>query len=101
MSNYKKKNYYNLLVITFLCSSIWVNFNRKLYANKNIIKFEHFSLEQVFSKSTVYCIVRDIRGFMWYGTEDELKKYVGHNFTIYKFDPDDPNSLSNNDVFSI
>lgn len=31
---------------------------------------------------------------MWFGTEDGLNKYDGYTFTVYKHDPEDPNSLS-------
>jgi len=33
---------------------------------------------------------------MWFGTEDGLNKYDGYNFTVYKHDPEDPNSLAGN-----
>ena len=62
----------------------------------NDIRFEHFSLEQGLSQSSIMCILQDSRGFMWFGTEDGLNKYDGHSFTVIKNDPDSPNSLSSN-----
>ena len=33
---------------------------------------------------------------MWFGTEDGLNRYDGYEFKIYRNNPDDQNSLSNN-----
>ncbi|MBE9507946.1 MAG: hypothetical protein IMY86_07825, partial [Chloroflexi bacterium] len=62
------------------------------------IKFERISLEQGLSQSSVFCILQDNRGFMWFGTEDGLDRYDGHNFAVYKPVPGDPNSLTQNSV---
>jgi len=65
------------------------------------IKFERLSREQGLSQSTVFCILQDRQGFMWFGTEDGLNKYDGYNFTIYRHDALDSSSLLGNSVFSI
>ena len=38
---------------------------------------------------------------MWFGTLDGLNKYDGYSFTKYQFDPFDPNSLSQNFIYTI
>ncbi|MBE9562112.1 MAG: response regulator, partial [Proteobacteria bacterium] len=48
------------------------------------------------SQSTVYTILQDSQGFMWFGTQDGLNKYDGYKFTHYKHIPNDPKSLSGN-----
>jgi signal transduction histidine kinase/ligand-binding sensor domain-containing protein len=58
-------------------------------------------VEQGLSHSTVNCILQDSYGFMWFGTEDGLNRYDGHDFTVYKHSPDDPHSLSRNRVWSL
>jgi len=60
------------------------------------LRFERISLEQGLSQSTVFSMLQDSQGFMWFGTENGLNKYDGYNFTVYKHDPDDPNSLGGN-----
>lgn len=35
---------------------------------------------------------------MWFGTEDGLNKYDGYTFTIYKHDPDNPSTISDNSI---
>jgi signal transduction histidine kinase/ligand-binding sensor domain-containing protein len=64
----------------------------------NDIRFDRISIEEGLSQSTVGCILQDHKGYMWFGTEDGLNKYDGYNFTVYRHDPQDPNSLSNNYV---
>jgi hypothetical protein len=39
------------------------------------LRFERISLEQGLSQSTVFCMLQDSQGFMWFGTEDGLNKY--------------------------
>ena len=67
-------------------------------AETNGKQFDRISIEQGLSQTTVYCILQDARGFMWFGTRDGLNKYDGYDFTIYKQEPDNPHSLSNNTV---
>ncbi|MCP4047947.1 MAG: response regulator [Gammaproteobacteria bacterium] len=38
---------------------------------------------------------------MWFGTADGLAKYDGYRFTVYKHDPEDPDSLSSNEVVAV
>ena len=72
-----------------------------LFAQQNNIKFDHISIKQGLSQNGVDCIIQDNKGFMWFGTQDGLNKYDGYDFTIYKHNPEDPNSLSNNYVRTI
>ncbi len=65
------------------------------------LKFEHISIEQGLSQSTVFCILQDSKGFMWFGTEDGLDRYDGYSFKVYRHDPDNPNSINDNYVMSI
>ena len=65
------------------------------------INFEHISVEQGLSQSTVQCMMQDSSGFIWIGTEDGLNKYDGYDFVTYKTDPDNPNSLSTNFIRAI
>jgi ligand-binding sensor domain-containing protein/signal transduction histidine kinase len=65
---------------------------------KENLRFEHLSLEQGLSQSSVLSVYQDTKGYMWFGTLDGLNKYDGYNFTIYEHDPEDPTSLSDNIV---
>lgn len=64
-------------------------------------RFGHLSVEQGLSFSHVQSIYQDNDGFMWFGTPDGLNRYDGYNFKVYKHDPLDSNSISNNPVSQI
>lgn len=65
------------------------------------LKFDHFSIQHGLSQGEVYCIIQDNRGFMWFGTENGLNQFDGNKFKVYRNDPTDPNSLSNDFVRTI
>jgi signal transduction histidine kinase/ligand-binding sensor domain-containing protein len=65
------------------------------------IKFKHLSVEAGLTHSTVNCILQDRKGFLWFGTDDGLNKYDGYSFTAYKHNPDDPLSISHNQIWSL
>src|SRR5918995_6167373 len=66
-----------------------------------VLRFDHISIEQGLSQSSVKVIFQDRRGFLWFGTEDGLNRYDGYTFKIYKPDPDAINSLSDRWITSI
>ncbi len=68
---------------------------------QNNIRFNHLSVEDGLSQNAVTCIFQDYLGFMWFGTQDGLNRYDGYNIKIFKNDPSNPNSLSDNFIFSI
>jgi signal transduction histidine kinase/ligand-binding sensor domain-containing protein len=53
------------------------------------------------SESSVRGIAEDSKGFMWFATEDGLNKFDGYRFTVYKNNPADTFSISNNSNKSI
>ena len=66
-----------------------------------ILRFDHISIEQGLSQSSVHVIFQDSRGFLWFGTQDGLNRYDGYTFKTYKPDPDSPYSLSDRWINSI
>jgi ligand-binding sensor domain-containing protein len=75
----------------------WVN----LYS-QNLEVFDHLSVNDGLSQSTIYTIGQDAKGFMWFGTrEGGLNRYDGYDFQIYRNNPGVESSLSDNRVISI
>ena len=64
-------------------------------------KFKHLSTIEGLSQSHVSTILKDSRGFMWFGTEDGLDKYDGYKFTHYKNDRNNKSSIIDNLVYDI
>ncbi|MBI9050579.1 MAG: hypothetical protein JEZ00_14255 [Anaerolineaceae bacterium] len=65
------------------------------------LRFEHISIEQGLSQSTVNAILQDQNGFLWFATQDGLNRYDGYDFEIYQSSPGDENSLSHNFILSL
>jgi ligand-binding sensor domain-containing protein len=67
----------------------------------NNLQFESLSIEQGLSHSSVYSIIQDKYGYMWFGTQNGLNKYDGTKFIIFRYDSSDLGTLSNNTIRSI
>jgi diguanylate cyclase (GGDEF)-like protein len=63
------------------------------------IRFDHLSLEQGLSQSTVMDILQDRRGYIWLATEDGLNRFDGLSFKVYRHDPADTSSLPSSYVW--
>ena len=63
--------------------------------------FQHLTVEDGLSQSTVYAIVQDTSGFMWFGTREGLNRYDSRKIKTYYHDPEDAHSISDNTVFSL
>lgn len=72
-----------------------------LFAQNDQVKFQRLGLEQGLSQSTIFCILQDRRGFMWFGTQDGLNRYDGYTFTVYRHEPRNANSLSSSLVSAL
>jgi ligand-binding sensor domain-containing protein len=62
----------------------------------NGIKFDRLSVEEGLSQGNAMITLQDSKGFIWIGTEDGLNLYDGYQCKIYRHDPTDSSSLSNN-----
>ena len=59
-------------------------------------RFRHITIDEGLSQSAVYALLQDREGFIWVGTKDGLNRYDGINFKIFRHNPLDSSSLSNN-----
>ncbi len=66
-----------------------------LYAQQSNIVFEHFSIDQGMYETNINSVIQDKTDFLWFGTWAGVEKYDGYNFTAYKQEPDNPNSIKN------
>lgn len=64
-------------------------------------KFTQLKIEDGLSQSTVYSIIQDKKGFVWFGTGNGLNRYDGYKFLIYSNNPVDSTTISDNGIISM
>ncbi len=64
-------------------------------------RFERITDRDGLSQVSVWAILQDRRGFLWFGTGDGLNRYDGQEIEVFTFDPDDANSLSGETVSAL
>ncbi len=79
---YSMKRHFTFLII-LMGTLNTINF----YGNTNY-KFKHFNINNGLSQNTVYDILQDKQGFMWFGTKDGLNRFDGTSFKVFKFSPE-------------
>ncbi|HET6558690.1 MAG TPA: two-component regulator propeller domain-containing protein [Prolixibacteraceae bacterium] len=66
------------------------------------VKFHHYTTKDGMSFNSVRCLYQDSKGFIWIGTDGGgLNRFDGYHFTVYKYNEDNPQSISNNQINSI
>ncbi len=71
------------------------------FAQRPDLRFNHLSVADGLSQNRVQCILKDSKGFMWFGTRDGLNRYDGYNFTIFKNNSQNPASISSSYICDI
>lgn len=72
-----------------------------IQAQQGNVTFNHLSIQDGLSQSTVQAVTQDEEGYLWVGTQDGLNKYNGYDITIYKSDPADSTTISSSDIRAI
>jgi ligand-binding sensor domain-containing protein/signal transduction histidine kinase len=65
------------------------------------LRFAHVSFGEGPSRSNIRQIVQDDQGFLWFGTQDGLKRYDGYRFREYRYQEGTPNGLSGTSVTAL
>ncbi|MGQ1890232.1 hybrid sensor histidine kinase/response regulator transcription factor [Thermophagus sp. OGC60D27] len=86
--------------LLFICVIIGV-FNTSALIGGNSPYFIRLDAEDGLAQNTVYCILQDDRGFMWFGTKDGLSRYDGFQFRNYRHEKNDSTSIGNNCIRSL
>lgn len=60
------------------------------------VDFYHLRTEGGIEQNSVNWITQDYQGRIWYSTKDGVVKYDAKEFSIYKFNADDPHSITDN-----
>jgi len=67
----------------------------------DLIRFEHYTTTEGLSSVQIRAITQDKYGFIWIATSDGLNRYDGRQFTSYRHQAGDSNSLTNNIINSM
>lgn len=92
---------FRLYLSIFLWIFILCAFGHHGAENNTRLTFQHLQTGNGLSNNSVQCILRDHKGFMWFGTRDGLNRFDGYNFLIFKPEPGNPTSLSDKDVTAL
>ncbi len=64
-------------------------------------KFKRLATNDGLSQGHVSAILKDYKGFMWFATDEELNKYDGYKFVVYKHIPEKASSVSNDFIYDV
>lgn len=63
--------------------------------------FSHYTSDNGLSQNSITAMMKDSKGYLWFGTRDGLNKFDGYNFTLYNSKPDKKLSLLSNRILEI
>lgn len=92
----RMKNIKRLYLLFFLFLSAQV-----FPAGNTNFRFRKIQVDEGLSENTIYCILQDSKGFMWFGTKDGLNRYDGSNFRTFRHSQLNASSIGNNFIRSI
>lgn len=82
-----------LFVISKLFISVIFFYYTGTYSYGEEEKFERISVERGLAHGSVYSIIQDKEGYLWFATGDGLNRYDGYEFKVFRHDPSDHDSL--------
>ena len=80
-----------LLIAFILCASIY----------PQSITFGRLTTANGLSNNTVYDVLQDQTGFIWFATDDGLNRFDGYEFKVFRHDPENESSLADNSVWAL
>ena len=89
--------FYRKICLTLYCCV----YSICLCAQEDQIQFSGLDLADGLSHNQVNTILKDAKGFMWFGTLSGLNRYDGYQFKIFKHDPSDTTSLTDDFITNI
>lgn len=63
--------------------------------------FSHYTSDNGLSQNSITTMMKDRKGYLWFGTRDGLNKFDGYNFTLYNSKPEKKFSMLNNRILEI
>lgn len=69
--------------------------------NDMVLQFNHLTVRQGLPQNSVFSIVKDKYGFMWFGTWGGAVRFDGYTMVVFRANADDSTALSDNRIESI
>jgi len=63
--------------------------------------FSHFTSDNGLSQNSITAMMKDRKGYLWFGTRDGLNKFDGYNFTVFNSKPNQKQSVLSNRILAI
>jgi ligand-binding sensor domain-containing protein/signal transduction histidine kinase len=79
---------------------VFIMIGSSSYGQSEIVRFESIGIDDGLSQGSVLSVLKDSRGFMWFGTQGGLNRYDGYEYKVYTTSAD-PTTISNNFVTSL
>jgi len=82
------------IIVTLIISSL-------IFPQEKNFNVQQITVKDGLSQSSVYSIIQDHHGFLWFGTGDGLNRYDGYQIKVYRHSSIHRYSLSNNAIRGI
>ena len=69
--------------------------------NSASIHFNRLNTADGLSNSTVYDLIQDHLGFLWFATDDGLNRFDGYEFKVFRHNTENRNSITDNSVWAV
>ncbi|UCH64755.1 MAG: hypothetical protein JSW63_09005 [Ignavibacterium sp.] len=94
-------NRHSMPLIKMVMIIIPLIFIQAVSKGHNDARFTQLSLEKGVAINLTYDMLQDSEGYIWFGTMYGLVRYDGINYKTFTYDPENPESISFDDVISL
>lgn len=68
---------------------------------KGAIRFQHYTTDEGLSQNMIDCILKDSKGYMWFGTWNGLNRFDGYSFVVYRQNHKNRDGIINNFIYAL
>lgn len=84
---------FTVISTLLFCVAVW--------AQSPKYQFSQLNISSGLSHNQINSILKDSKGFMWFGTLSGLNRYDGHKFRVFKYVANDSTTISDDNVLNI